>query len=91
MGTDPAIHRSTVRSEGLLAEVRREEGSIQRNNECVDDEPLLMLLEDVVEQGFVDCLQLARWARMGGRLLALKELVLGIHFPNLLLLSPRKI
>ncbi len=58
---------------------------------CVDDEPLLALLEDLAEQGFVDHRQLDRWARMGGHLLALKELVLGIHFPNLLLLPPRKI
>ena len=64
---------------------------MQDDLERVDYLPLLALLEDVAEQGFVNRRQLARRARMmGGHLLALKELVLGIHLANLLLL-PRKI
>ncbi len=88
MDTDTMIHHGIACSEGLLAEVQQEEGSTQLDIECVDDEPLLALLKDVVEQGFVDCRQLARQAWMGGHLLALKLLVLGVHFPNLHLLPP---
>jgi hypothetical protein len=59
-----------------------EEGRSKHNLECVDAEPLLALLEDVVEQGFIDCRLLARQARVQTQLLTLEQLVLGVHSAN---------
>ena len=90
MGPEPPLHRAAVRGEVLLTELGGEVGRTQHDAERVDDEPLLALLKDVAEQGFVDRVQLARRDRMGGHLLALKELVLGVHLPNLLLLPHKR-
>ncbi len=62
MGHEPALHCTTACGEGLLAEPREQEGRMQDNLQCVNDEPLLMLLKDVMEQRFVDHCQLARQA-----------------------------
>ena len=88
MGHEPPLHCAGARGERLLAKLRGEVGRTQYNLESVDEKPLLALLKDVAEQGFLDRTQLARRARMGGHLLALEQLVLGVHFPNLLLLPP---
>ena len=79
MGHEPALHCTTACGEGLLAEPREQEVRTQDNHRHVDDEPLLTLLKDVVEQGLIDCRQLARQARVQGHLPALEELVLGVH------------
>ena len=62
MGTDPALHRTAVHGEGLLA--RNSVGRSKHIFDRVNDEPLLPLLKDIAEQGFIDCCQLARWARV---------------------------
>jgi hypothetical protein len=79
MGTDPALHHTAARGEGLLVELGGEKGRSKHNFDRVNDEPLLPLLEDVAEQGFVDCRQLARRARVQGHLPALEELVIGVN------------
>ncbi len=82
MGTDPALHCTAARGEGRPAELGGEEGRSKHNFERVNDEPLLLLLEEVAEQGFVDCRQLARPARVQGHLPALEELVVGVNCAN---------
>jgi hypothetical protein len=90
MGHKPALHRAALHGEQLLVELRQDEGCPQRNRKSIDDNPLLAQLEDLVEQGFLNRLQLAEWASMACLLFALKELVARIHLANLLCLSPQK-
>ncbi len=55
MGEDPPLHHATACGEGLLVEPGGEEGHSESNLERVNNDTLLALLEDIAEQGFVDC------------------------------------
>jgi hypothetical protein len=54
------------------------------SNKCADSNPLLAELEDVVEQGFFNHLQLAEQASMGSFLLFLEERTQKINVVNTL-------
>ena len=71
-----------MRRVGLHAEFGQEKRRPQHDDERVDDDPLLMQLEDVAQQGVFQRLQLAEWALMGCLLLGLEDLVQGIDVAN---------
>jgi hypothetical protein len=82
MSDEKAFHGAAARCVGLCTELGQEKQCPQNNDKRVDDDPLLVQLEDVVQQGVFQQLQLAERTLMGCLPLGLEDLVQRINVAN---------
>ena len=84
MSNEKAFHQAAARCVGLRTELGQEKQCPQNNDKRVDDDPLLVQLEDVMQQGVFQQLQLAERAISSQLLPGLEDLVQGTNFPDTL-------
>ncbi len=65
MGANKALHSAAPCNKVLRTECCTELRCLHNHFEGAYRNPLLMEFKDVVEQGFLNCLQLAKWTSMG--------------------------
>ena len=75
ISNEKAFHGTARRCVDLRAELGQEKQRPQHNDKRVDDDPLLVQLEDVEQQGVFQRLQLAKGTITGQLLLGLEYLV----------------
>ncbi len=82
MGNQKALHTAAAHCEALFTGLGRDKRCPQRDHERVDHDPLLTVLEDIAQQGTLDCLELADRTSQCRLLLWPKDLVQVINFAD---------